>query len=253
MIETVCNRVEVLTLCNNSDVKVAADAIIDGKIALIRLGSVFSFVANPYISGLTEDLCFLKEREGSQLMSTVCTYEQAKKLVDPTRVNQDFFSLSASMFGRMIARIPIDPTLELPLQYNKADATMQLISFEGTHPLRNALREELVSRGCEYLNITSGNIHGAPTIGDTEAAKMLAVAFNIKADFLGMKDFETIVIDIAGDIGEHEGSYTIISFCNPDAIEIKRLVNKTDRELTDSHIESLFANIPLKTPIVYAL
>ena len=253
MIETVCNRVEVLTLCNNSDIKAAADAVINGKIVLIRLGSVFSFVVNPLISGLTEKLCFLKEREGSQLMSTVCTYEQAKKFVDPARVNPDFFSLSASMFGRMISRIPIDPALDLPLPHSKVDSTIQCISFEGTHPLRNALREELAGRGCEYLNITSGNIHGAPTVKDTEAAKMLAVMFNIKSDSLGMKDLETIVVDIAGDTGEHEGSYAIVSFCNPDAIEIKRLINKTDRERTDDYIESLFANISLKTPIVYAL
>ena len=63
----------------------------------------------------------------------------------------------------------------------------------------------------------------------------------------------TVVTDIAGDGGAHKGSYIILSFCNPDAIEVKRLANKTDREFTERYIKELFADIPVKSPIIFSL
>jgi hypothetical protein len=94
---------------------------------------------------------------------------------------------------------------------------------------------------------------GAPTIEDVESAKMLAVLFNVKASFLGMTGVETVVTDIPSDHGEHNGSYAILSFCSPKAIEVKRLVNKMDREGTERHLKALFAKVHTQTPLEYAL
>ena len=253
MIEKVCTSVEVFTLVEEADIGPAVDMVLSGNITILRVGSVYSIVFDPRVAGLIDKVNVLKDRHKEQLFSLVCTYEQAIELVDRNRVNEDFFRLSARFCGRVIVRIPVDAAGPLPFPYNSDERTLQFLSFEHTHPVRDAFREELAARGCEYLSITSGNIHGAPTIEDLESAKMLAALFNIKASFLGMDDMQTIVTDIPGDTGAHKGSYIILSFCNPAAIEIKRLANKSDREVTERYLKELFADIETQTPLVYAL
>jgi len=219
----------------------------------LRVGSVYSFVYNPRIAGLTEKLSVLKDRRQDHVMSVVCTYEQAKRIVDRKRVNEDFFRINADFCSRLLVRMPVDITLALPFPHNTEDGTAQFMSFEKAHPIRSAFKERLAARGCEFVSITSGNIHGAPTVENLESAKMLAAVFNIKASFLGMGDTQTVVTDIPADKGAHEGSYIILSFCNRDAIEVKRLANKTDREVTERRLKELFADVHTQTPLVYAL
>ena len=253
MIEKVSKSVEVFLLNNKSDINPVADAIMSGKIVLLRVGSVFSFTFNPNIEGLDDKFNFLKERENIQTMSFACTFEQAAQIVDKNRVNEDFFRLSPYLCSRLITRIPVDAEIIKRFPSNTKDGTLQFISFEDTNPLRDALREELYKRGCEYLSITSGNIHGAPTIEDFESAKMLAALFNIKTSFLGMNDIQTVAVDIPSDNGGHKGSYIILSFCNPNAIEVKRLANKKDRDVTEKSLREMFANVKLQTPFIYDL
>ncbi|MCL2752077.1 MAG: hypothetical protein FWE62_04905 [Firmicutes bacterium] len=252
MIEEVSKHIEVFSLKEKVEINPAVDAVLNGKITLLRVGSVFSLVVNPGVAGLAEKLSFLKERNERQTMSVVCTYEQAKRIVDKNRVNPDFFRLSPYFCGKVIVRLPIDTTVAHPFPYNYEDGTMQFLDFAQTHPIRSAFAAGLADKGCKYLSITSGNIHGASTIEDLESAKMLAALFNIKAAFFGMID-ETVVTDIPGDTGSHKGSYIILSFCNPNVIEVKRLANKTDRDVTERTLKELFAEIRPQTPVVYAL
>jgi len=253
MIEKVCMPVEVLTLNEMTDIKYAADIVMDGNITILRVGSVYSILFNPKTEGLINSVNLLKDRHKEQLYSLICTYEQAMQVVDKDKVNKDFFLISPYICSNAIIRIPVDTTLSLPFPYNTKDGTMQFLSFEEAHPLRNAYKEELSERGCVYASVTSGNIHDAPTIEELEPAKALAAYFNVKSSFLGMNDTKTVVTDIPGDYGSHKGSFVIISFCNPDAIEIKRLANKADREITQKHLQHLFSDINTQTPIVYAL
>jgi len=214
---------------------------------------VYGLILNPNITGLVDKLNVLKGRKKEQLMSTVCTYEQARQIVDKNRVNEDFFRLSASFCSRAIIRIPVDTAFAPQFSYNSEEGSIQFLSFEEMNPLRTAFREEIAARGCGYIAITSGNISGAPTIEDLEPAKDLALLLNQKASFLGMPDIQTVVTDIPGDKGAHKGSYAILSFCNPNAIEVKRLVNKTDREMTEIFLKELFTEVHTQTPLIYAL
>ena len=244
---------EVFTLHKETDIKPAADAVMDGKITVMKVGSVFSILYNPNIADLTEKICLLKGRQEGQVMSVVCSYGQAKQIVNRELVNKDFFLLSDDFCSKVIIRIPIDKTITLSFPYNAQDDTLQFLNFGDMHPIRKAFREELASRGCEYISITSGNIHDAPTIEELEPAKMLAALFNIKASFWEMHNAQTVVTDIPTDRGAHKGSFIILSFCNPDAIEVKRLANKVDREVTEKYLDDLFAELHTQTPLVYAL
>ena len=251
MTEKVSELIEVFSLKEKTDVSPVADAIMDGKITILKVGSVYSIVFRPTIAGLKEKTAKLKGRAGGQYMSVVCSYEQAKKVVDRKLVNEDFFRLSADFCSKALIRIPVEPELKLPFSYNTTAETMQFLSFEGAHPVRKALKDELLERGCEYISITSGNIHEAPTIEDLESAKKLATLFNLKASFLGLNDTKTVVADIPEDKSVHNGSYIILSFCNPNAIEVKRLANKVDREFTESYLKELFATVDTKTQLVF--
>jgi hypothetical protein len=253
MIEKVCTPVEVFSLNEKADIGPAADAVLSGKITILRVGSVFSVVFDPRVAGLIDKVNLLKDRRNEQLFSLVCTYGQAKRIVDRNRVNEDFFRLSAYFCSRVIVRIPVDTGGALPFPHNVKEGTVQFLSFEETHPLRYAFKEELAVRGCEYVSITSGNINEAPTIEALEPAKVLAALFNIKSSFLGIDDAKTVVTDIPGDKGSHKGSFVILSFCNPNAIEVRRLADKTDREVTEKHLRHLFAATDTKTPLIYAL
>ncbi|MDR0373681.1 MAG: mediator of RNA polymerase II transcription subunit 6 [Nitrososphaerota archaeon] len=251
MIEKVSKDIEIYHLKDTAEIKPVVDAIMNGKITLLKLGSVFSFILNPNIADLADKFNLLKARQSGQVLSVVCTYEQAKQIVDRERVNDDFFRIPAYFCSRVIVRIPVDTSSSFP--HDKAEGTMQFLSFEEMHPIHRALKDELFARGCEHMLITSGNIHGAPTIEDLVSAKMLTALFNIEASFLGMPDVETIVADISESKGIHKGSYIILSFCNKDAIEVKRLANKVDREVTEKYLEELFTNVHTQTPLEYTL
>lgn len=253
MIEQISNSLEVFSLEKEKDMQSAVNAVLEGKIAILRVGSVFSFILNPQIPEIIDRFNILKERQSSQTMSVVCTYEKAKQIVDKNRVNKDFFNLNADFCSKVIVRIPIDAAHLHSFPYNTQDGTIQFLDFEKAHPLRNAFKEELTKRGCEFLSITSANLHGAPTIDDIESAKKLAVFFNMKASFLSMNNLETMVVDIPTDKNDHKGSFIILSFCNPHAIEVKRLANKTDREFTEKHLKELFATVHTETPLKYSL
>ena len=253
MIERVSSNIEVFTLNEMSDINQAVDAITGGKITLLKVGSVFSFVYDPSVEGLTEKVSVLKGRRSDQMMSVVCAYEQAKQFADKDRINQDFFSLPPGFCGKVILNIPVKKDAGLPFPYNTKNDTTQFLSFEQTHPIREALLKALAERGCEYLSITSGNITGAPTIEDVGSAKQLAALINIKASFLGIEAAETVVTDIPADKGGHKGSFIILSFCDPEAIEVRRLANKADREVTERYLKELFSGIDTKTPLVYAV
>jgi SepF-like predicted cell division protein (DUF552 family) len=54
MIERVSKSIEVFSLNEKTDLESAVDAIIDGKIVLMKVGSVFSFVFNPNIANLMD-------------------------------------------------------------------------------------------------------------------------------------------------------------------------------------------------------
>ena len=251
MIEKMSAYIDVFTLMEKSDVIYAADAVMSGKITLLNLGSVFTFVIDPIQNGLMDRFNLIKERQDGQILSLACTYEQAKQFVDKERVNQDFFRLSEEFTGRVIVRIPIDQSLTLPFPYNTLDGTTQFLNIAQTHPLRRALIEELTARGCEYLSITSGNVHGAPTVEDLASAKRLAGLVNMKAPFFGMDAMSAVVTDVPGDKAYHNGSYIILSFCNPDAIEVRRLANKSDMYVTKKLLSVLLEGLDLQTPLIY--
>ena len=253
MMEKASVGIEVFSLNEQTGVKPAVDAVMNGKIVVLKVGPVFSLVFNPNITGLSEKLNILKDRHNNQILSAICTYEQAKKIVDVNRVNQDFFRLSGYFCGKALIRIPVNTTIPNPVPFNSEDDTLQFLDFEEAHPIRSAFMEELALRGCKFLSITSANIHSAPTIEDLESAKMLAALFNIKTSFLGMHDVQTVVADIPADTGTHKGSYIILSFCNPQKIEVKRLANKTDREMTERYLKELFTKVHTQTPLEYAL
>lgn len=253
MRETVSQYIEVFSLDNIVEAEAAAQAVMEGKITLLRAGAVFSFVLNPNIPGLTEKFNVLKERQEWQTMSVVCTYEQALQIVDKKRINRDFFCLTPSICSKVIVRIPVDASRTLPFSYNSKEGTLQFLSFEQAHPFLNDLRRKLANRGCEYLSITSGNLHGAPTIEDVESAKRLAALFNMKVSFLGMHDMQTVVTDAPAEKSAHRGSYAILSFCNPEAIEVKRLANKSDKEFTERYLKELLGEVHTQTPLEFVL
>jgi len=253
MIDKIIQDIEIFFLRDIADINAAADAFMSGKITVIKVGQVYSLIVNPYIAGLTDHLFVLKERVAGQKMSVVCSYEQAKKIVDRDRVNEDFFRLPKDFFSKVIVRIPVDPTLTLPFPYNEDNNTVQFLSFEYGHPLRSIFKEELARRGCEYISITSGNIHGAPTVEDFESARVLTAVFNLKALSIETPTIQTILVDIPGDKGHNSGSYIIVSFCKKEAIEVKRLANKSDREVTEKYLAELLAGVDLQTPLMYTL
>ena len=253
MIEKISAYFDVFTLREKSDVMYAADAIISGKITLLNLGSVFTFVLNPEKESLLSMFNLLKERQEGQILSLACSYTQAKQFVDKERVNPDFFRLSDEFAGRVIIRVPVDQSLDLPFPYNRVDGSTQFLNIAQTHPMRKALIEELTARGCEYLSITSGNVHGAPTVEDLDSAKRLAALINIKAPFFKMDPMCTVVTDVPGDKAYHKGSYVILSFCNPDAIEVRRLSGNNDRQASEDLLDLLFKGLDIQTPLLYKL
>ena len=63
----------------------------------------------------------------------------------------------------------------------------------------------------------------------------------------------TVVTDIPADKGAHAGSFIILSFCNRDAIEVKRLADKSNKPVTEAYLNKLLRDVPLQSPLIYAL
>ena len=244
--------IDVLTLHRKANVVHVVKALFAGKILIMKMGSIYGLFFNPQIPYLVDHLNKLKMRETTQSISLICTCAQAKKIADTSRVNHDFFKITPDMCRKMIVRFPINISLNLPFPYNKDNGTIQFQSFEAAHPILSELQSLLMIQGCPYLSGTSGNIHGAPTIETLADAKRLAVLFNIEASFWGLKT-ETIVVDIASATGDNKGSFPIVSFENQNAIEVKRLMNKTDRERTEHYLAPIFAEHKFETPLIYAV
>ncbi|MDR1205475.1 MAG: Sua5/YciO/YrdC/YwlC family protein [Peptococcaceae bacterium] len=244
-------RVDMITLRRPADAAKAVSALLAGKIAVMKMGSIWGLFFNPQIPRLADRLNQLKMREETQSFSLICTCGQAKEIADRERVNHDFYSITPDMCRKVIVRFPINTALNLPFPYNAGAGTVQFQSFEASHPILRELQRLLNAEGCPFLSGTSGNIHGAPAVETLADAKRLAALFNIEASFWGIKT-ETAVVDIPAASGENKGSFPIIGFNNPLAVEVQRLMNKTDRELTERYLASVFAGHPFETSLVYS-
>ena len=244
--------IDIITLRRKSDAANAVKALLAGKILVMKMGSIFGLFFNPQIPNLVDCLNKLKMREITQSLSLICTCAQAKKIADESRINSDFFRITPDMCRKVIVRFPIHTELDWPFPYNTDDGSVQFQSFEESHPILRELQKLLYTKGCPFLSGTSGNIHGSPTVETLADAKRLAVLFNIEASFWGLKT-ETIVVDIPSANGENKGSFPIIGFSNPNAIEVKRLMNKTDRELTERYLTPLLALQKFETPLIYTV
>ena len=244
--------VDIITLRRTSDIAKAVKALLAGKILVMKMGSIWGLFFNPQISHLVDCLNKLKMREVTQSLSLISTCDQAKRIADKGRINNDFFKITPDMCRKVIIRFPVNVNLDLPFPYNTDDSTVQFQSFEASHPLLRELQKVLFINGCQFLSGTSGNIHGSPTIETFSDARRLAVLFNIEASFWNLKA-ETVVVDIPAANGENKGSFPIIGFSNPQAIEVKRLMNKNDRELTERYLTPIIISHGFETPLVYTV
>ena len=244
--------IDIITLRRTADAAKAVNALLAGKILVMKMGSIWGLFFNPQIPHLVDCLNKLKLREVTQSLSLICTCKQAKEMADKERVNRDFFNITPDICRKVIVRFPLNTALNLPFPHNTDDGTVQFQSFETSHPILREIQRLLAVKGCPFLSGTSGNIHGSPTIETLTEAKRLAVLFNIEASFWGLKT-ETAVIDIPAANGKNKGSFPIIGFSNPQAIEVMRLMNKTDRELTERYLTPITEKYRFETPLVYTV
>jgi len=54
MLEKVSKCIEIFSLNEKAEVSPAVDAVMDGKITLLKVGQVYSFILNPNITGLAD-------------------------------------------------------------------------------------------------------------------------------------------------------------------------------------------------------
>ena len=242
--------VDIITLRRAADAAIAVNALLAGKILIMKMGSIWGLFFNPQIPHLVDCLNKLKMREATQSLSLICTCEQAKKIADKERVNRDFYNITPDICRKVIVRFPLNTAINLPFPHNTDDGTAQFQSFESSHPILREIQRLLNIKGCLFLSGTSGNIHGSPAIETLTDAKRLAVLFNIEASFWELKT-ETIVVDIPSANGRNKGSFPIVGFSNPQAIEVMRLMNKTDRKMTEQYLTPILAEYGFETPLVY--
>ena len=240
--------VDILTLRKQEDISQAVEALLSGKLAVMKIGSIFSLFFNPQCPGLADKLNRLKMREVSQSLSLLCTCEQAMSFADKQRVNPDFFSVTPGLCHKVLARFPVNTALDLPFPYNTENGTVQFYSFEAAHPLLWAFQQQLFASGCPCLSGTSANIHGAPTIETLSDAKRLAVLFNIETDFWSL-GIESVLINVPAAQGKNQGSFPILGFGNPAAIEVLRLMK--DRDTTEKYLAPLMEAQQFQTPLAW--
>ena len=242
--------IDVITLRKAADATKAANALLAGRLLVMKMGSIWGLFLNPQKAHLAADLNKLKMRDAAQSLSLICACDHAKKIADKERVNRDFFAITPDFCRKVITRFPLNMSLDLPFPHDAGDGSVQFQSFEAAHPILREIQRLLLAKGCPYLSGTSANIHGAPTIETLADAKRLAVVFNIEASFFRMKT-ETIVVDIPAANSGNKGSFPIVGFGNRQAIEVIRLVNKTDRKQTNEYLAPIIAAHRFETPVVF--
>ena len=253
MKQSIKEYVEVITLRKKSDIAKATGALLSGKLAVMKMGSIYGLFFNPQIPGLANTLNRLKMRVVSQSLSLLCSCEQAKAFADRERVNADFYNITPELCHKVLVRFPVNTSLDLPFPYNASNGTVQFYSLEATHPILCDFQRHLFTDGCPCLSGTSANIHGAPTIETLADAKRLAVLFNIEASFWGLENIEIVVIDVPAAHNCNQGSFPILGFDNPASIEVVRLMNKVGREATAQYLEPVIQMHNFASPLIFAV
>ena len=213
-----------LIINSTNDVPYVVKQFLAGNILLLRLGEVYTFILNPQIKGLADDLNRLKGRTDDQHLSAVCSYDFMLNFVDRERVNPDFYDVGEILSGKALVRIPVDVEKNIPFPCNREHESVQFLNFFLFHPLLGSFQAEIERQGCLFALATSGNIHGAPTCVTLDEAKELANVLNAKARDLSMDNVQIIVVDIPSFHKEFKGSYPIVSFENQSAIEVLRFI-----------------------------
>ncbi|MDR0463371.1 MAG: Sua5/YciO/YrdC/YwlC family protein [Pseudomonadales bacterium] len=245
--------VDVYYLEDDGAPKVVASEVSKGKLLIVDIKSVYGITYNPFTPNLFDKLALLKGREKDQFFSLAASYEKLlDEVVDNEKVNPDFFKLNEEICGQMIVRIP-HRNLKVENIGNPHNKTVQSLSFEGIHSSLARFQKSLESRGVSFTAGTSANLHRLPAILDPTQVEKFAAAMQLTAKANGMEDLEIIVAHLSRQPQEKTGSYPIVSFINPQQIEIQRYVNKTNREATEKFKTYLENNFNFTTPIVYNL
>ena len=239
---------ETIFLKSPDDAKAAAGHILSGNILLLFLGDVYGFAFDPGINGLADKLNRLKGRAANQYLSLFCNHEKALLLVDKERVNRDFFTIAGLLSGKAHIRIPLKENPPFAFPYNEDDRTVQFISLDATHPMLSALFNELSAHGCPTISGTSGNLHGQPTCASLGEAEKLAGILNVKAKEYGYDDTKIVVADIPSFHCEIKGSFPIVSFLNPEAVEILRHIGN-DPAATRRFLDKELKGVKMETSI----
>jgi hypothetical protein len=241
--------VECYSLTSRRGLQAAVSALVDGQILLLRLGIMYGLVVNPRIAGLSEKLNALKGRESGQHLSLICTRQQASGIVDWTRAHTDLRFATPDLCSKAIIRIPLDLSVEFSFPYNREQRSIQFLSLEQAGPHLRTFQRELSAAGCPYLLATSGNVHGGRAVKTPADARRLAAMLNTKADFLGFPGVRTAIADMPRDETAYNGSFPILSFCDPAVVEVKRLIAHADRTATEALVSDMLSRLPMVGPV----
>ena len=240
----------VKTVARASDVSGIVDLVMDGRILLLKLGTLYALTFNPLIEGLEQKLDLIKGRRSNQHFTLICNYNQALEILDNERINRDFYNIGECFSSKALLRIPLKATDTLPFPYNRELRTVQYISLLGIHPLLNMLSAELARSGCTYLSTTSGNLHGEPTCQTLGEAEILAARCDVRIRELGITDTRVYVVDVPDLEAEYRGSFPIVSFLNPEKVEILRNI-ENDPVVTERFIRKGLQGLKVETSVAY--
>ena len=237
-------------IISEKDIEETAQLLLTGQILLLKIGNTFGLFFNPAIDGLDRKLNILKGRTNNQHFSLICNYTQATKLIDESRINEDFYNIAECLSSIALLRIPLNTSQPLPFPYNQSENTVQYFSFMEAHPLLRALQIELERKGCEYFSCTSGNIHGEPSCRTLDEALILVERLNARVRELDMFDIQVIVVDIPSLESEYKGSLPIVSFLNRRQVEVIRYI-ENDLLATKVLIEKAITGKKIETTVKY--
>ena len=245
-----CKTSYVRTVTKESDIPEIANLFFDGQILLLKLGTLYALTFNPAIEGLDQKMDKIKGRRSNQHFTLICNYDQALEILDADRINMDFYNIGESFSSKALLRIPLKVADTFPFPYNKSHNTVQYISIEGIHPLLKMLSIELSRRNCRYLSTTSGNLHGEPTCQFFSEAEVLAEKCETRIQELGISDTKVILVDIPDLEAGYKGSFPIVSFMNPEQVEVIRNI-ENDLELTQNFIQKELHGLLIETSVAY--
>ena|GEM_PF-1794481 len=245
-----CKASYVKTVTKESDIPEIADLFFNGQILLLKLGTLYALTFNPAIEGLDHKLDKIKGRRSNQHFTLICNYDQALEILDADRINKDFYNIGESFSSKALLRIPLKATDTLPFPYNKEQNTVQYVSIEGIHPLLKTLSLELSRRSSRYMSTTSGNLHGEPICQFLSEAEVLAAKCETRIQELGISDTKVFVVDIPDLEAEYKGSFPIVSFVNPEQIEVIRNI-ENNLELTQRFIQKELQGLQVETSVAY--